>query len=119
MSYTTSDFHETLFNSEISGQIDPSKVVRVVAAWGECGDGNEWSGGFLLELSNGRFAYIYGWCDYTGWGCQDGATVKYFDAKPELSALPEQYQDGVEWDHEPADLNRYAQGGYEDAERFK
>ena len=31
-----------------------------------------WTGGFVLKLKDGRFAYLTGWCDYTGWGCQDG-----------------------------------------------
>ena len=39
---------------------------------------------------------VTGWCDYTGWGCQDGADVEWLDAEPEAGP-------GV--DLMPADLN--------------
>jgi len=29
----------------------------------------------LATLRDGRFAFISAWCDYTGWGCQDGGRV--------------------------------------------
>lgn len=29
----------------------------------------------LVTLRDGRFAFISAWCDYTGWGCQDGGRV--------------------------------------------
>ena len=116
MSYTTYDFHATLFNSAIAGQIDPAKIVRVVAAWGSQGDCAEWHGGFLFEISDGRFAYVSGWCDTTGWGCQDGAEITYYDTQPERDRLEKSRS--IEWDEEPADLNRYVKGGYKDAARY-
>lgn len=122
MSYATYDFTESLERVGIS----KADIERVLAAWGK-GEGmgedaghyrwsedgvTEWSGGFLMQLRDGRFAYLTGWCDYTGWGCQDGAELHHFDAKPELSALAAmtEYPNGPapeQWDIEPADLNRW------------
>jgi hypothetical protein len=117
MSYATDDFVESIRRVAIR----PDEVQSVVAAWGK-GDGQgtddghyrwgnsatEWSGGFLMHLKNGRFAYLTGWCDYTGWGCQDGAELSYFDTKPVLDALLKLDDPAPEeWDHEPADLNRW------------
>lgn len=119
MSYTTSDFSESLERT-----IPADQVAKVIAAWGS-GDGmgtdaghyrwgadgaSDWSGGFLLRLKDGRYAYITGWCDYTGWGCQDGAEVSYYDKRPKLSSLGAKPADS-EWDIEPIDLNRWLKAG--------
>jgi len=123
MSYATQDFTESLDRVDL----EPSTIERVMAAWGhsegmgeDAGhyrwseDGaSEWSGGFLMRLKDGHYAYLTGWCDYTGWGCQDGAEVTYFATPPELSSLPpaSEYSPKPpapeEWDIEPADLNRW------------
>ena len=120
--YTTSDFHETLFNSAIGGQIDPSAIDRVLGALGHSPEGGgSWEGGFLLALKDGRFAYITGWCDYTGWGCRDGASVTHYDAIPDRAQFKQsEYSDtpAGPWDDEPADLNRYVHGGYQDVQRW-
>lgn len=119
MSYTTYDFHETLFNSEIAGQIAPADVARVVAAWGYSPEGGgSWTGGFLLAMKDGRGAYISGWCDYTGWGCQDGASVAWSDTVPNYHTIDRVDASAGDWDEEPADLNRYVAGGYQDSERW-
>lgn len=125
MSYATSDFTESLLRVAI----EPSEIARVVAAWGgspEMDGGRkgwsedsvtDWRGGFVLALKNGRYAYVNGWCDYTGWGCQDGAHVQLYDAMPELELLPvstdpdsayfDEFVGRESWDEEPADLNRW------------
>jgi hypothetical protein len=121
MSYAILDFSESLGRVPIG----PPDIVAVVAAWGY-GEGQgtdgghgysadgatEWSGGFLLKLKDGRFAYLTGWCDYTGWGCQDGAEVTYFDALPSLTSLEADPPTG--WDEQPADLNRWLSSGAQD-----
>lgn len=47
--------------------------------------GTEWTSGetgtelnlyAVLRLKDGRWASLEAWNDYTGWGCQDGATVR-------------------------------------------
>lgn len=35
-------------------------------------DGPGWH--YILEMKDGSYIYLTGWCDYTGWGCQDGSS---------------------------------------------
>ncbi len=117
MSFTRSDFSETLDLLPI----DKAGIKRVLAAWGDSTEGyGEWAGGFLIEFhsrsaAGGRYAYITGWCDTTGWGCQDGADVTYYKEEPALSSLEETTEGymgkrAIRWEHEPADLNRFVRG---------
>ena len=109
MAYTVEDFEGSMRYESVP--LD--SIKSVIAAWGNvdkdgaCCDecGGEWSGGFLVEANDRRFAYVTGWCDYTGWGCQDGTSITWFSAKPSLSEL-----DGpvdTAWDIEPSDLNLF------------
>ena len=130
MSYATYDFSESL--SRVG--IEKAEIEKVLAAWGQ-GDGQgqdaghykwaedgvtDWFGGFLAQLKDGTFVYITGWCDYTGWGCQDGAYLYRFTTRPSVEEMKaaakadtENYYGGdkepaeSEWDIEPADLNRW------------
>lgn len=53
---------------------EPIEVVDILAAiFGE-NDGPSWH--YILKLKKG-YAYLTGWCDYTGWGCQDGGAIAY------------------------------------------
>ncbi len=104
MSYARSDFSESMDRATIT----PDKIDKVLGAWGESTEGyGEWSGGFLLQLKDGRFAYLTGWCDTTGWGCQDGASIDYFDKCPKLAKCKKD----ADWDKEPADLNKWLKDG--------
>jgi len=46
-------------------------------------DGTELDLVALLELHDGRWAVLYGWNDYTGWGCQDGAGLRFAPSRDE------------------------------------
>jgi hypothetical protein len=99
--YCLNDFEESLKRVSL-----PFRPVRVLKAWGRAEVPDvcchmDWRGGFLMELENGQTVYLYGWCDYTGWGCQDGADL--YDAWPA--------DDEEAWDLEPADLNRWIENG--------
>lgn len=115
MSYTSYDFSESL----ASVSVDRTEIEAVVAAWGESPDGyGSWEGGFLMLHKDGRFAYVTGWADTSGWGCRDGASVHYFPALPDRASLPGPYggdDPGLvgerAWDEEPADLNRFVLDG--------
>lgn len=112
MSYASYDFTESLDRAGI----ERKSVKRVIAAWGDSPEGyGSWEGGFLMEMADGRYAYLTGWCDASGWGCQDGARVFDFDEIPANRALlPDVWGDGQlgprEWDEEPADLNAGVKG---------
>lgn len=124
MSYALYDFTESLAvcrREHGVAAVQNAELVRCVAAYGDGGgndtnDYEDWYGGFLVELKNGKFAYISGWCDTTGWGCQDGAEVEYFDTKPALESLERSFYGDVGgptsgWDLEPADLNKWIADG--------
>ena len=109
-SYNVYDFTESLGRAGIA----LADIERVWAAWGHSPeDYGSWEGGFLLAMKDGRVAYVWGWCDTTGWGCQDGGGVEWVDGlkggaivageepTPEGASVPP----GLEWDSEPADLN--------------
>lgn len=34
----------------------------------------EWDGSMVARLHDGRFIFAGGWCDTSGWGCQDGVS---------------------------------------------
>jgi hypothetical protein len=108
MSFTTYDFDETLKGCGV----ERTDIKRVIAAHGVtesgCCDncGGEWSGGFLMELRSGKFVYLSGWCDYTGWGCQDGTEKQEFDTEPATADLCKQ-----EWETSLPDLQRYIETG--------
>jgi hypothetical protein len=46
-------------------------IQRVHAVWEGDNDGPAWR--WVLELKDGRFAYLQGGCDYTGWDCRSYA----------------------------------------------
>lgn len=91
MAYAIYDFSETL---ERVSSFSKNDVAECLAAWGEQGDHSEWNGGFILRLKDGRIAVVQGWCDTTGWGCQDGVIEQFADA-------------------DPVDLNRFLRGEIE------
>ena len=88
----------------------PSPPNRCIAAFGRKGDACEWKGGFLLGLENGQFALLTGWCDTTGWGCQDGTQCQVFD---KLDNASEEFAELCvdipvrEIDFNPDDLNKF------------
>lgn len=117
-SYALDDFRASLDRVDL-----PSKPVRVVAAWGDVPDREggtlgDWSGGFVLALESKEFAYVTGWCDYSGWGCQDGADVvlstNEFNLEEIAEAQDQPWLAKIKWDMEPIDLNRWLQAGMPD-----
>jgi len=66
---------------------DVAKVIH----WRE-GENDYASWLAVLKLTNGKFAYVEAWCDYTGWDCQAGSEVTYADSLAEL--VPEMTTEG-------------------------
>lgn len=52
--------------------ITPDTIAAVLAVWEGENDGDDWR--WVIRLNDGRFAFIQGGCDYTGWDCQSWAT---------------------------------------------
>jgi hypothetical protein len=49
---------------------DRADVTDVIAASDGENDGDGWI--LVARLRDARFAFVSAWCDYTGWGCQEG-----------------------------------------------
>ena len=66
------DFSESIACAQRDGHdsgITIGEVARCLAAWGVSGrEYADFSGGFLVQLKDGRFAYIQGDSDSSGWG---------------------------------------------------
>lgn len=62
--YTKSDFYYCLDRAPLGAF--PKRVIR---AWGISGrQYADWRGGFVVELADGKHAYVSGWSDSSGWG---------------------------------------------------
>ncbi len=113
--YSLNDFAESLQRVKL-----PSPPFEVIRSWGEgYQPGQEWSGGFVMKLADGTFAYLSGWCDYTGWGCQDGAHITLSPTIEGLdigSNLHQQPPSESSWDESPSDLNKWIAGGMKSEE---
>lgn len=65
--------------------------IREIIHWREGErDADAWLA--VLELTDGRFAYVSAWCDYTGWDCRAGSEVTYAESLDAL--IPEMDTEG-------------------------
>ena len=109
MSYTVYDFSETIAGCRVARE----DIQYVEAAWGHGGCYSEWDGGFVLRMNDGKRMYLTGWCDTTGWGCQDGTEMIELPDDGELPTFPaDDYREHpINWDIKPADLNKFVRTG--------
>jgi hypothetical protein len=54
-----------------------SDIERVLAVFEGQNDEEDWA--WVLRMKDGRYFYLEGWCDYTGWDCRSGAFCNLFD----------------------------------------
>jgi hypothetical protein len=54
--------------------IDVDAIQHIAVIWEDRGDFAEWSGALIGVFNGGRWFSASGWCDTTGWGCQDGTS---------------------------------------------
>jgi hypothetical protein len=47
------------------------EVARVLATWEGENDGDDWR--WIFQMTDGRYGYMRGGCDYTGWDCLSSA----------------------------------------------
>lgn len=73
------DFVACLQYNEVP--FDLLQVKRVVAVVEGENDGANWH--WVVELNDGRFAYLQGGCDYTGWDCKSWATTAFYKTAEE------------------------------------
>jgi hypothetical protein len=71
-----------------AGSVEPfsvADVAEILALSEGVADEEDWLGAF--RLSDGRFVFVSAWCDYTGWGCQDGGVARVADTLDDLKRL--------------------------------
>ena len=74
-----SDYNwQELFKRHVTGYT-LSQVSKVLASNDGENDERDWLA--LLEMKDDKFMYVYGGCDYTGWGCQDWGTFSTYSTK--------------------------------------
>lgn len=61
------------------GASDVAEVIGYAEGWN---DGDAWQ--IAGRLKDGRWFYLSAWCDYTGWGCQEGGSAWVADDRDSL-----------------------------------
>lgn len=56
---------------------DRGDVKKILAIKDGIADEDNWLG--LFEMHDGKFLVVRAWCDYTGWGCQEGGSAEVAD----------------------------------------
>lgn len=59
-------------------------IDKVLAVWEGENDEDDWR--WVLRLKDGRFVFLQGGCDYTGWDCQSWADHAFADTPVEAAA---------------------------------
>ena len=63
-------------------------VKEIIACVPGGADSSNWH--YIMKLADGKFGYATGWCDYTGWGCQEGGSGSMAGTLADLLlAIPE------------------------------
>lgn len=62
--------------------LEPKDILTVLAQVPGEADGFSWH--WVIEMKDGKFFYVTGCCDYSGWGCSDWGEAK--EAKTALQA---------------------------------
>lgn len=60
-------------------------IQKVLAVWEGENDEDDWR--WVLQLKDGRFVFLQGGCDYTGWDCQSWAISKFTDSAEKAANL--------------------------------
>lgn len=65
-------------------------IAEVLAVWEGENEGDDWR--WILRLNDGRFVFLQGGCDFTGWDCQSYA-VSAFAGLPDVLLIIEEQGD--------------------------
>lgn len=78
------DFKEEYsdWNEVIKYGPDVENIEEVIRYYEGNRDEDNWL--LVLKMKDGRWCHVYAWCDYTGWGCQEGGDHEYASTEPEL-----------------------------------
>lgn len=67
-SYESDDIKYAFECNNLSSKLDDIDVIVAEV----CGANDEDHWYWILQLKDGTFTWVSGWCDYTGWDCQSG-----------------------------------------------
>lgn len=67
-------------------------IDRVLAVYEGENDGEDWR--WILRLMDGRYVYLRGGCDYTGWDCQSSAGHVIVESAAAALSEAEKDEDG-------------------------
>lgn len=68
-------------------------IAEVLAVWEGANDGDYWR--WILRLNDGRFVYLRGGCDYTGWDCRSSAASEFAGLPDTLLIIKQDEPDEV------------------------
>lgn len=60
-------------------------IEQVLAVWEGQNEGDDWR--WVLKLRDGRFAFVQGGCDYTGWSCQSWGTSDFANTAEDAAKM--------------------------------
>lgn len=74
-----------------------SEIKKVLAVWTGENDGDDWR--WIIQLNNtkhgGRFVFLQGGCDYTGWDCQSWAKSSFANTALQAAKFAETGPEGT------------------------
>ena len=80
--YNSADIRPAKETKVSLAPFDRRDIKKLIAYADGKNDGPEWIA--LMELWDGRFAYLEAGCDYTGWDCQSGGSVSVANCLEDL-----------------------------------
>ena len=82
-------------------------IARVLRAWGDF-EGDEWAGGFVLELADGRRLYAESYADGSDWSSDSCVSVVPVPADSVLPKLPQRHSSELYgWVEDLPELGEY------------
>lgn len=61
------------------GEVSLGEIEDVLAVWEGQNDRDSWR--WIIATTDHKFLYYSAWCDYTGWGCQDGSELTICESR--------------------------------------
>lgn len=90
MNYWSEDYKNRGIDSDLDNclvfnpqSFTADDIERVLAVHVGENDGDDWR--WVMKLKDGRFAFVQGGCDYTGWDCQSWAASAFADTPEEAA----------------------------------
>lgn len=76
------DLMAAIYNNSDGNNHITDVITNIYAVIEGKNDEDDWH--WLVGLKSGKFAYITGGCDYTGWDCRSNITIREFDKDQQI-----------------------------------